>query len=105
MARSAGATPASGCSMDRRRTSCATTNWSRHSRDDRTDVAIDLDARDAIGRGADLAADREPSDASTRLDAERDRLKRDLDAPDEAAPFAAVGGEVAGYLEHRQRPA
>src|SRR5919197_3410307 len=105
MARSAGATPASGCSMDRRRTSCATTSWSRHSRDDCTDLALDLDARDVGGSGPDLPADGQPPDRSAGLDAERDRLKRDLDALDEASPFAAVGGEIAGYLEHRQRPA
>src|SRR5919197_2631235 len=99
MARSAGATPASGCSMDRRRTSCTTTSWARHSRDDRNDLALDLDARDVGGSGPDLPADGQPPDRSAGLDAERDRLKRDLDALDEAAPLAAVGGQVAGDLQ------
>src|ERR671931_1940177 len=105
MARSAGATPASGCSMDRRRTSCATTSWSRHSRDDRTDLALDLDARHAVGGGAYLSADREPADAPARLDAQGDRLKRHLDALDQTAPLAAIGGQVAGDLQDGQRPA
>jgi hypothetical protein len=51
---------------------------------------------------SDLTADGDRPDVRARLDAQRDRLERDLDALDKALALTAFGGQVTGDLQDRQ---
>jgi hypothetical protein len=68
---------------------------------DSVDDTVELNADHVLTGGANPAADSDRADLGAGLDAQRDRLERNLNALDGALAFAAVGGEITGELKDR----
>jgi hypothetical protein len=58
---------------------------------DLSHVSLDLDGDHVVAGRSDLTADGDRPDLRARLDAQRDRLERDLDALDKALALTAFG--------------
>jgi len=71
-------------------------------------VSVDLDGDDVVAGRSDLTTDGDTPDLGTGLDAQRDRLERDLDALDKALALTGrvgllVDESLAFYVTNGQR--